>query len=320
MTISIAMATYNGERFLPTQLDSIATQTRLPDELVISDDGSSDSTIEIVEKFAAYAPFKVTLLKNLDRLGSIKNFERALTQCSGEIIALSDQDDLWLPEKLETQGGFLESNPDLGGAFSDAYLMNDQSTRTGETLWATNNFDSADQEELHSGNTFARGITGKKTLGCTLMFKSYLLEKIVPIPSIWEHDSWIAWMIAIYSRLDIIPEKLIQYRIHSAQQFGVARLPLASHLKTNRSRYLEYAEQLTAILHRLEKSAPPDGRILPQLEMMIRRSEMRGNLPRNPARRALTVISNWNQYPQSFGGALSALKDLVGPMLSKEGG
>lgn len=312
MTISIAMATYNGQRFLPMQLESIAAQTRLPDELVISDDGSSDCTVEIVEKFAAHARFKVILLKNTDRLGSIKNFERALTKCSGEIIALSDQDDLWLPEKLEKQGGFIESNPDIGGAFSDAFLINDLSIRTGKTLWNVNNFRPSDQEALRRGDTCSPALTGKKALGCTLMFRETLLNKIIPIPSIWEHDGWIAWMIAIYSRLDIIPEPLIQYRIHGTQQFGVARRLLISRIHTAPEKYRDYADQLEEILQRIQHSAPNDDKIAPQVRSIMNYSRMRGTLPSNRMRRTLTVISKWKQYQGSSNGLLSAFKDIAG--------
>jgi glycosyltransferase involved in cell wall biosynthesis len=101
MRISIAMATYNGERFLREQLDSLAAQSRLPDELVICDDGSSDGTVEIAKRFARSSPFEVRVHRNNENLGYARNFERAIGLCSGEIIFLSDQDDVWFPSKVE---------------------------------------------------------------------------------------------------------------------------------------------------------------------------------------------------------------------------
>lgn len=312
MTISIAMATYNGEQYLQTQLDSLASQTRLPDELVISDDGSSDSTIEIAEGFAASSTFDVKVLKNTNRLGYIKNFERALLHCSGEIIALSDQDDIWLPEKLAKQGGLIEMNPSIGGVFSDAFLMYDQSIGTKQSVWDIINFGPADQDELRSGRCCPVAVTGKKAMGCTLMFRASLMEKIVPIPAIWEHDAWIAWMISIYSRLDSIPERLIQHRIHGSQQVGVPSRSLLNHLHTKPSDYLNHANQLAALLERTSACVPQDKEIDAHLHRMMNYLRMRGTLPKNRLHRFATVISNWNYYRQTTNGMLSALKDIAG--------
>ena len=100
-SVSIAMATYNGAKYLQEQLDSFATQTRLPDELIVCDDGSEDETIAIVEEFSQRAPFAVRLIKNPKNLGFIKNFEKALSLCTGDLIFFSDQDDVWFPEKVQ---------------------------------------------------------------------------------------------------------------------------------------------------------------------------------------------------------------------------
>ena len=98
--ISVAMATYNGERFLQEQLDSLARQTLLPLELVACDDGSTDGTLDILHRFAAVAPFEVKIYQNPERLGYCDNFLRAVGFCEGDLVAFSDQDDVWLPRKL----------------------------------------------------------------------------------------------------------------------------------------------------------------------------------------------------------------------------
>ncbi|MBC7931137.1 MAG: glycosyltransferase, partial [Rubrivivax sp.] len=95
--LSIAMCTYDGGRYLAEQLASIAAQTRAPDELVVCDDRSRDETTSIVRRFAETAPFPVRLYVNEQNLGSTRNFEKAIGLCEGELIALSDQDDVWLP-------------------------------------------------------------------------------------------------------------------------------------------------------------------------------------------------------------------------------
>jgi len=100
--VSIAMATCNGADYILEQLNSIKNQTRLPDELILSDDCSTDSTIAIIEEFRQSSPFKIKLIRNNDRVGLNGNFERALSACSGDLIFISDQDDYWFPQKIKT--------------------------------------------------------------------------------------------------------------------------------------------------------------------------------------------------------------------------
>jgi glycosyltransferase involved in cell wall biosynthesis len=99
--VSIAMATYNGARFIREQLDSFAAQTLLPDELVVCDDGSTDATVDIVETFASKAPFSVKVYRNPEHLDFTRNFEKAFSLCSGDIVFFSDQDDVWFPRRIQ---------------------------------------------------------------------------------------------------------------------------------------------------------------------------------------------------------------------------
>ena len=101
-TASIALATYNGEKFLQRQLDTLAAQTRLPDEMAVCDDGSTDGTLEILRQFAETAPFPVRIFQNLKNLGPGRNFRKAFSLCEGDVTFFCDQDDVWFPEKLET--------------------------------------------------------------------------------------------------------------------------------------------------------------------------------------------------------------------------
>jgi len=99
-TVSVALCTYNGAAYLGEQLDSIVAQSRPPDELVVCDDGSTDGTVGLLQAFVPEAPFPVRLYRNERNRGFAKNFERAISLCTGDFIALSDQDDVWKPEKL----------------------------------------------------------------------------------------------------------------------------------------------------------------------------------------------------------------------------
>src|SRR5919199_6162917 len=118
--VSVAMCTYNGERYLQEQLDSIAAQTCLPDELVVCDDRSSDRTLEIIQIFKSKVSFPVHLHINPENLGTIKNFEKAISLCTGDIIVLSDQDDVWKPHKVETILQAFAKNTKAGYVFSNA--------------------------------------------------------------------------------------------------------------------------------------------------------------------------------------------------------
>ncbi|MGA9069058.1 MAG: glycosyltransferase, partial [Terracidiphilus sp.] len=123
LRISVALCTYNGERYLREQLNSIASQTRVPYEVVICDDNSTDATLDIVESFVQSVSFRVRVEHNSFRLGSTHNFEKAIQSCTGDLIALCDQDDVWRPDKLSVQAARLESDSSIGGLFSDASLV-----------------------------------------------------------------------------------------------------------------------------------------------------------------------------------------------------
>src|SRR5262245_47180770 len=125
MRLSIALCTYNGAVYLKEQLDSLAAQTRMPDELVISDDRSTDDTLRLIEEFAATAGFPVRLSVNESNLGIAKNVEKAISLCRGDVILLSDQDDVWHADKLETVEGIFEVKPQLSLVFSNAELVDE---------------------------------------------------------------------------------------------------------------------------------------------------------------------------------------------------
>jgi glycosyltransferase involved in cell wall biosynthesis len=136
MMVSIALASYNGELFIGEQLKSFAQQSRAPDEVVICDDGSTDGTCDIVEAFAASAPFAVRLNVNPARLGYSGNFERAVSLCSGDIIFLSDQDDVWFAEKLERVIAEFKAHPTAHVVVNDQLIADAELRTSGITKLA----------------------------------------------------------------------------------------------------------------------------------------------------------------------------------------
>lgn len=117
LSISIAMCSYNGAQFIKDQLDSLAAQKLMPDEMVICDDGSNDGTVEAIERFIPKAPFPTRLVVNKKNMGVTSNYEQAMAMCKGDVIAFADQDDIWRPEKLQRFAAAFEQRPLLGPCF-----------------------------------------------------------------------------------------------------------------------------------------------------------------------------------------------------------
>jgi glycosyltransferase involved in cell wall biosynthesis len=216
------MCTYNGSPYLQEQLESIASQQRPPDELIVCDDCSKDNTKEIIEAFAAQSAFPVRLFVNEENLGSIKNFEKAIKLSAGEIIVLSDQDDVWHPEKLEALEAALAVSPDTGMVFSDAELVDQNLKPLGYELRQIF-LNRRYQRLVESGRGLEVLLSDYVVTGATMAFRASFKEQILPIPESQSliHDAWIALVIASLAEIAFIEKPLIKYRQHPNQQLGV---------------------------------------------------------------------------------------------------
>ncbi|QEQ01507.1 glycosyltransferase family 2 protein [Thermosynechococcus sp. CL-1] len=200
MRISIAMATYNGEKYLQEQLDSFLNQTRLPDELVVSDDCSTDSTMQILHDFAKNAPFEVKIYQNEHNLGCARNFENALKLTSGDIIFLSDQDDIWFSEKIEFIINFAQQNTEYLLYMNDAEIC----LADGSSTKLTN-----------LGQILSLGFSEKEfTYGCCMAIRRHLKYLASPIPKFHAHDTWLNRLSNILEVKKVIPSVLQLYRRH----------------------------------------------------------------------------------------------------------
>ena len=221
-TVSVALCTYNGSAHLSAQLASILAQTRLPDELIVGDDCSTDSTVQILEQFAARAPFSVQITVNERNLGSSRNFSETMARCRGDFIALCDQDDVWLPSKLQRLIAVLEAWPDVGLVFSDAQLVDDELKPLGRRLWEIT-FPDHEHRQFREGRWLDILYVHEVVTGATMAFRSSLREIVLPVPSLPTiiHDGWSAFIIGTVATLAFVSEPLILYRQHAAQQMGV---------------------------------------------------------------------------------------------------
>lgn len=225
--VSVAMCTYNGAAYIAQQLDSIAAQTLLPDEIIICDDGSTDQTLTIIEAFRAQFANPITVHRNPVNLGSIRNFEQAMQMCTGDIIVLSDQDDIWYPDRVERSVTILMSDDQIGYTFSDADLIDGDGVALHKMLWKSVRFNKHLLRRFRTGTQQAELIMRRPFVtGATLAFKASLIEKILPVPNErtfnFHHDRWIALILSTIGYTGQATERpFIQYRLHRAQQIGV---------------------------------------------------------------------------------------------------
>lgn len=233
LRVSIAMCTYNGARNVLEQLQSFATQTRLPDELIVCDDASTDSTVEIIRNFCVHAPFPVRLFVNEHNLGFSGNFANAMSRCNGDLIFLSDQDDVWLPKKLEKFVDVFYKDAGVGLVFCDALLVDEQLTSLGLTWWQSRRFGKRYQKKLVGVGGAAIMLRDPTWMaaGATMAFRTTYRCLVEPVPKGWTHDAWIATIVSAYSRAALISEPLNQYRQHSMQVYGASVSSRTSRLQ-----------------------------------------------------------------------------------------
>lgn len=250
MKISIALCTYNGEKYLLEQLKSIASQTRKPDELVVCDDKSTDTTLDILHSFKEKCGFQVRIYENDSNVGTIRNFEKAIRLCEGDVIALSDQDDVWKTNKLEMIAATFEKNPDVGYVFSDAELVDERLIPFHKRLWKSVGFHRRLYKEFLAGEQYLCLLRQHIVTGATMAFKSSLRSLLFPFPTdtIWIHDGWIALIASAVGKYGLpLPEPLILYRQHTAQQIGVPESVTSAtidmeflNVKTNLEKLVHY--------------------------------------------------------------------------------
>jgi glycosyltransferase involved in cell wall biosynthesis len=315
-SISVAMTTRNGEAFLPEQLQSLSSQTRLPQELIICDDDSTDGTVGVIESFTRTAPFAVKLFINKPSLGVHQNFARALSLASGDLIFLSDQDDVWHADKLaKFENAF--SDPKVGLVFGDAQVVGQDLRPRGYTTWQTLHFDKPMQDRVQQGFGFEVLLRHCFVAGALLAFRSSLRPLILPIPDeLWAYDAWIAIVVAAASRAALVAEPVNDYRQHGAQQMGGDRKgPWRRYIEAKSGvddRYfLKIGDAHQCLLDRLvsRHAIEPASPVARQLERKIQFARTRARMRQQPWLRWPLVgrelyAGNYWQLGQAFRSVL----------------
>lgn len=293
--VSVAMCTFNGERFLMEQLLSIARQEVLPDELVISDDGSFDFTLDIADEFRRRAPFEVRILRNRKTLGIVSNFEHAVRHCRGDYIAFADQDDVWEKSRL--------------GIALEAVTRAERSA-PGKPILTHSDLSVIDEEgQLLDGSLFRRRgfrathpnplrelVLQNYVTGCTMMVNRPLVDITLPLPpEIFIHDWWFALVAAACGEVITIKEGTVRYRRHSFNAIGAKARGGRVFVQPRKARYqfqraLRHSRALETRLRQFSAGTPEQTSFLARYHELVTRGGI-------PAARALLAenirYQNW---------------------------
>lgn len=246
-SIGVAIPVYNGGVYLGEQLQSILTQARPPDEIIVSDDGSTDASVAIARSFDESASTSMKLIEG-EHVGLRRNVERALRACRAEVIVLADQDDVWTPGKLEAVAAAF-ADPAVSLWFSDADLVDASAARLGRSAWQSAAVDDATRASIEAGRGLPRLIHGQTVTGATMAFRRSVLEVALPLPAELEppdhlmlHDGWLAVLASLLGTSVTEPRKLTLYRQHAGQVTGMA---MAGHGTQNAARSSTHANPRT---------------------------------------------------------------------------
>ena len=217
-SVSVALATYNGEDYLAQQLEDLHNQSLLPCELIVCDDGSTDLTLDILQDFADSAPFPVQIHRNAARLGYRQNFVQCAALCSGDFIAFCDQDDRWCPDKLETVSAAFR-DPETMLVFHNARVV----SPTGDATSRLRRESEVKSWEPLTGSPWMFA------LGFTQMFR----RSLVQFDKLWTgsrdqnfdgeplaHDQWYFFLASVIGKIVYLPERLADYRQHGQNAYG----------------------------------------------------------------------------------------------------
>lgn len=294
-SIAVVMCTYQGERFVAEQIESVFAQTRRPDHLVVIDDASTDGTHALVERLCSQRPsgMQLTLERNPRNLGYIANFDRALALADEDLLFLCDQDDVWHPTKIERMAREFRERPELDLLHTDARLVDANGVDLGGGLFEAIELTRGERSAIHAGHGFDVLLRRNVVTGATAAVRREVVRRASPFPPEWVHDEWLAIVAGMNGCIDCLDEALIDYRQHGGNQIGVQVQGQASHgrardtrrqfMRRVEARLAKVAEQLEQ--HGVDAAAPR----AQALQDRLRHSRIRAHLPDRVFARARAV-------------------------------
>ncbi|ARK11442.1 glycosyltransferase family 2 protein [Fibrella sp. ES10-3-2-2] len=333
-TLSVALCTYNGAAYLREQWNSLLAQDWLPNELIVSDDGSTDSTLDLVRELAGTAPFRTTILENTTPLGFNGNFEKAIAACTGDLIFLCDQDDAWLPHKTRALATYLSDHPDHDVVFGNATVADPHLKPTDRQFWDVVRFGPNDQQEWAAGAAMHVLLNGNRVMGCAMAFRQSFRARALPIPANvpggYVYDGWLALVAAATNQIGFVAESLQLYRTHPAQQIGVrppeAGPPVRLRDRFNRDRALKLApfqqekQCWQTLLTLLIERTGPTAAGLTHLRQRLNHVAMRATLPNSRLARLWPVgqglaAGHYHRYADADANRLAPYIAAAGDLL-----
>ena len=232
---SVALCTYNGEKYIEEQISSILNQSVPVDEIVVCDDGSTDNTLALIEKFHPHTKMNIRIYRNEHQLGVCANFQKAIDLCEGDIIFLSDQDDVWHQNKVEVVCKWFDENPTKEVVFSDGRLIDEEGKLiNNNSLWKCFGLTNFNLQLIDHGSGIELFAYGNRVTGATMAIRSefeythcfinYCKNGIL-------HDGALTMLSLYNNQLGYVDTSLIDYRIHRHQKNGVGEyltLPMNS--------------------------------------------------------------------------------------------
>ncbi len=323
--ISVALCTYNGAAYVEAQVESILDQEFAPDELVVSDDGSSDGTLDIVAATVEAGAGRgvspeVVVLAGTAPSGVTANFERAVSRATRPLIALSDQDDIWHPDRL---GTLVARFDDDGLTFlhTDARLVDEDGSPLGATLFETLEISEEELRLEEEGHAFDALLRRNLATGATVVFRRELLAHARPFPPEWVHDEWLAVVAAATGRVGVVRDTTIDYRQHGRNQIGVTeptlRYKVARVLQPRGDRNTKLAKQFAVLADRLASlgDAVPEAYVKAarqKADFEAKRAAMAANRLRRV--RSVAVLARRGLYGRfASRGRSDIIRDLLQP-------
>ena len=319
MKLSVALGTHNGSRYIGEQVDSILTQTLVPNEIVLSDDASGDDTVAVVRRLLRDRPeVTLTIIENRPALGVVKNFEQAALAASGDLIALCDQDDSWHPTKLERIARVFEDRPDVALVHTDARLVDGDGVPLGTSLLQSLEVRGSELREIHDGQGFETLLRRNLVTGATTVVRAELVRAAAPFPSEWVHDEWLAIIAGAMGATEVLEDELIDYRQHGANQIGARKLTLSEKFAKFREpradRNARILRRVTVLNERLDTLDIRPERV-EKARAKLDFEHYRSSLPAAHARRALPIARRAfaGDYARFTLGLPDVVRDLLQP-------
>lgn len=238
--LAVVLCTYNGSEHVEEQVLSILAQAILPGEIRVYDDGSRDDTVQLVVRTWQHRGPRAGAVRlyiapeAAHSFGASKNFERAMLDTPQPIIALSDQDDVWTPDRVAAALEVLDEHPELDLVASDAVMTDGSGQAVGRTVFESQRLTRTEREQFRRHEYLPAILRRNLFPGMTLTVRRSLIERLGPLPLGAMHDYWAVAAAAATGRMRVIPRPLVRYRIHGGNAVGLdtGRRSLAERVQT----------------------------------------------------------------------------------------